>query len=154
MLPSRRQALKGAGLLAGGGLLGGLGGSAAASTGTAGQVGTQSDRPDVFADTVNTVDLSTDRSWSDVTASRSLDSSFTNNSNSEKQVSVNLTVTGSNVRVIARGVVSGIENLPRVDTVTSGVVNLSFIVGVGESYKIESFGQTSDYSIRDWFERS
>jgi len=57
MLPTRRQALKGAGLLAGGGLLGGLGGSAAASTGSAGQIGTTSNRPDVYADTVSTNEI-------------------------------------------------------------------------------------------------
>jgi len=59
ILPNRRQALKGLGLVAGGGILGGLGGSASASTGTAGQIGTGGDRPDVNADAVDLLTLNT-----------------------------------------------------------------------------------------------
>jgi len=53
MLPNRRQALKGMGLVAGGGLLGAAGGSASASTGGAGQIGTDADRPTIKADDVD-----------------------------------------------------------------------------------------------------
>lgn len=58
MMPSRRDVVKGGAVAGGAGLMGLLfGSSASASTGSAGQIGTQSDRPDVYADVVNTDNL-------------------------------------------------------------------------------------------------
>ena len=59
MLPNRRQTLKGLGILGAGGLLGAAGGSASASTGSAGQIGTDADRPTIKADDVDANSVST-----------------------------------------------------------------------------------------------
>jgi len=59
MLPDRRQTLKGLGLLGGGAIVGGLGGSASASTGSAGQIGTTTDRPDFYGDAADLNSVST-----------------------------------------------------------------------------------------------
>jgi len=59
LMPSRRDALKlGAAGIAGAAGVAGASGSAAASTGSAGQIGDSSNRPDVFADTVDANQLS------------------------------------------------------------------------------------------------
>jgi len=54
LMPDRRTLLKGGATAGAAALLGFGSGSATASTGTAGQIGTQSDRPDIYADVVNT----------------------------------------------------------------------------------------------------
>jgi len=61
MMPNRRQTLKGMGLLGGGALLGGVGSRQAdASTGSAGNVGSDTDRPDIYGDSVDANSVSTD----------------------------------------------------------------------------------------------
>jgi len=50
MMPNRRQALKGLGLLGAGGILGSS--SASAQTGSAGQIGTKNDQPLIYADQI------------------------------------------------------------------------------------------------------
>jgi len=157
LMPSRRAILAG-----GAGLVGGaaLTGQASAQS-AAGQVGTSSEPVDVEAasvtadsvdaGSVNTGKIATTRRHQDVTSSRQLGNTYTNNTGSDIFVYTVLIVDSAGF--VSTTATSGGADLDRKqgDFGVSDNIALTFFVAAGQDYGVNDFS-AADISIRYWTE--
>jgi len=155
MMPSRRDALKlGAAGIAGAAGLSAASQSADAATGSAGQIGDPNNRPDLFADEVdaNTVTGLFSGAYSDETANRSRNKTFTN-SGSPLFVSVGFTSQSSGASIDENIRVNGltVTKIEKTMDNTGEDVFLQAIIPAGADYEVASFSG-SNVVIRSWVE--
>jgi len=155
LMPSRRDALRlGAAGIAGAAGLSATTQPADASTGSAGQIGDSSNRPDIFADTVDANEVTRSGGWSSVRSSRSLNTQFTNTNGSDIQVSVVLNINNSGT-IGARLNVGSVNGVGRFELFRDAgdVVTLQGAVPDGATYEVDIFINNSNVSLRKWLER-
>ena len=111
--------------------------------------------PAIDAGSVSTENIDTAREWQDVTSSRSLNTTETNNTASEIIVAMGLSVTADDTEINLDARVDGLEIGGRPGlTLEDGerIGHPAFKVPVGSDYEVNAFGDTEDYDIRRWTE--
>jgi hypothetical protein len=166
MMPNRRQTLKGMGLLGGGALLGGVGSRQAdASTGSAGNVGSDTDRPDIYGDSVDANSVSTNALASDiedpvdVSGSRSLSTEYQNTDSTNRFVYVffisdgtqTIDVQGNFGNTSGQLVTISREYVDADSQTIQHRTTLSLEVPPGSYYEIGS-GGGNEAEVETWFE--
>ena len=111
----------------------------------------------VSTETLEADDIDTNRTYQDVTSSRSLNTTETNNFDSEMEVVVVVSpdVNSTFVKINADGssFPTGVGTAFTNDVDPDETVRTEFTVGVGEDYKVNAFGDLADYSLKFWGER-
>lgn len=102
---------------------------------------------------VNTGEVATDRTWQDVTTSRSINTLEQNNTNGEIKASV-VIVSNSDGTLIGASWDNDVENSDVVDSIfDSGErATLQTTIPAGASYKINQFQGEADSSLSTWIE--
>jgi len=160
LLPSRRRVLQAGGVLAGGGALGALSADRA-SADVVGQVGTDADRVDVFAgqvdaNSVNTEQADTRTGYTEVSSSRSFNTTETNNTGADLDVSVvaisDSSDTDMNIDIRQGGLVVDKTRIPSAANAERASVQAT--IPAGSDYTVRAFKDLADYSIDTWVEQS
>jgi len=153
-----------------------LGIDPATAQSAAGQVGTQSSPEDVFAydldvqgalqrdldaggqaiknaGSVSTAELDTGRTWVEVSGNRSLDTEYTNNSDSEILVNVTV-VSEADATAVGLNWTGGVGQTDetRLTVDLNDTVSIRTTVPVGQTYTANAFGDTGGFSIKHWHE--
>lgn len=105
---------------------------------------------------LSTGDLDTDRSWTDVTSSRSLDTQETNDTDSEIKAVVVVAPDADGTVVNIQGVIGGSGSFggKKHDTRDTSQDLSIYLQSIppNTTYQVVSFGDTSDYSLAFWGE--
>jgi hypothetical protein len=112
---------------------------------------------DVDANSVSTGDLDTGRSWTDVTPSRSFNTTETNSTESEISVACVVNVTADNTTVGLNGVVDdGTQRLiDKIDDDHDSVHKVAIqipVVPTNADYEIIAFNDTNGFELEEWQE--
>jgi len=93
--------------------------------------------------------------YSELSSSRALDTTETNNSGSDMNVSINLVPTSDGSFIRARLKVGG-ENVSRYKKICdlNEGGNVSAVVPDGSTYQLEAFGDTANYELQTWYEQT
>lgn len=102
---------------------------------------------------VSTTNLNTGRSWTELSNSRSANTTFTNNTDSEIEVAASYQTTASGTFGVNLNI-DGNDNISRFQqSLNSGEdFVLQGIVGPGEDYEVNFFNGLSDVNLIDWQE--
>jgi len=164
----RRTALKAMGLMAVGSsatvaVLQSISGEAEAAVGSAGQIGTDADRPTIKADDIDANSVSTDKTattgvtWQNV--SRSFDNWEQAPTDRDIIFTMNAVANADNTFIDLKVHINESQNDLVIVTYDDASVGQfrrlgtgAFRVPAGHYYKIEAAGDTADYSIQQWSE--
>jgi len=93
--------------------------------------------------------------YSELSLSRALDTTETNNSGSDMNVSINLVPTSDGSFIRARLKVEG-ENVSRYKKICNlnEGGNVSAVVPDGSRYQLEALGDTANYELQTWYEQT
>lgn len=96
-----------------------------------------------------------DRSWSDVTSTRSLDTSYTNNTGVPVDVHVQLSVSADGTNVGANLNVDGVErDAIRQTLSTNDKITATATVPPNSTYEMATFLDTANFTLARWVERN
>ena len=109
---------------------------------------------DVSAGSLSVGDLDTGRTWQDVSSSRSIDTTETNNTDSEIIVYVTVEADADGTDIGVQWLDQDQNDVQRLDiTLDSGNrLPIQTVVKPGEDYRLNSFGETENTSIQRWSE--